>query len=72
MNNDSKNPANPLPTDTSGKPVNVVERDLQDRDDDTRAVDPRPSASRPAATPQKRRDRTQRGGWELISSAVKT
>ncbi|MET1069251.1 MAG: hypothetical protein ABWY28_14685 [Pseudomonas prosekii] len=39
MNNDSKNPANPLPTDTAGKPVNVVERDLQDRDDDTRAVD---------------------------------
>jgi hypothetical protein len=39
MNNDSKNPANPLPTDASGKPVNVVERDLEDRDDDTRAVD---------------------------------
>ena len=27
------------PTDASGKPVNVVERDLQDPDDDTRAVD---------------------------------
>lgn len=26
-------------TDASGKPVNVVERDLQDPDDDTRAVD---------------------------------
>jgi hypothetical protein len=25
--------------DSSGKPVNVVERDLADRDDDTRAVD---------------------------------
>lgn len=27
------------PTDTSGKPVNVVERDIEDPDDDTRAVD---------------------------------
>lgn len=27
------------PTDASGEPVNVVERDLEDRDDDTRAVD---------------------------------
>lgn len=35
-NRDSNN--NP-PTDVAGKPVNVVERDLQDRDDDTRAVD---------------------------------
>ena len=36
--NDSKTPNAP-PTDTSGKPVNVVERDLADRDDDTKAVD---------------------------------
>jgi hypothetical protein len=28
-----------LPTDTSGEPVNVVERDIEDTDDDTRAVD---------------------------------
>lgn len=27
------------PTDTSGKPVNVVERDIEDDDEDTRAVD---------------------------------
>jgi hypothetical protein len=27
------------PLDSSGKPVNVVERGLADRDDDTRAVD---------------------------------
>ncbi len=27
------------PTDTSGKPVNVVERDLKDDDESTRAVD---------------------------------
>ncbi|WP_296185526.1 hypothetical protein [Pseudomonas sp. UBA1879] len=32
-------PANAPPTDASGQPVNVVERDLADRDDDTRAVD---------------------------------
>jgi hypothetical protein len=38
MNNDEKTPNAP-PTDTSGKPVNVVERDLEDRDDDTEAVD---------------------------------
>lgn len=30
---------NDPPVDTSGKPVNVVERDLEDPDDDTRAVD---------------------------------
>ena len=35
MNNDSKAP----PTDMSGKPVNVVKRDLEDPDDDTRGVD---------------------------------
>lgn len=43
MSNDDRNastrPANAPPTDASGKPVNVVERDLEDRDDDTRAVD---------------------------------
>lgn len=37
------NPSDPQssgqPTDASGKPVNVVQRDLEDRDDDTRAVD---------------------------------
>ncbi|WP_095111991.1 hypothetical protein [Pseudomonas sp. Irchel 3H7] len=38
MNND-ENPPKAPPTDTSGKPVNVVERDLEDRDDDTEAVD---------------------------------
>ncbi|KPN92933.1 hypothetical protein [Pseudomonas nunensis] len=35
MNDESK----ATPTDASGKPVNVVERDLEDRDDDTRGVD---------------------------------
>lgn len=35
MNNESK----AMPTDTSGKPVNVVERDLEDEDSDTRGVD---------------------------------
>ncbi|WP_341958112.1 hypothetical protein [Pseudomonas sp. RC10] len=43
MSNDDRNastrPTNAPPTDASGKPVNVVERDLADRDDDTRAVD---------------------------------
>jgi hypothetical protein len=43
MSNDDRNastrPVNAPPTDASGKPVNVVERDLADRDDDTRAVD---------------------------------
>lgn len=32
-------PNNAPPKDTSGKPVNVVERDIEDRDDDTRGVD---------------------------------
>lgn len=31
--------SNNPPTDAAGKPVNVVERDLQDRDEDTLAVD---------------------------------
>ena len=39
MNNDDNKTPNAPPTDTSGKPVNVVERDLQDRDDDSAAVD---------------------------------
>ena len=30
---------NAPPTDTAGKPVNVVERDLEDGDRDTRGVD---------------------------------
>jgi len=43
MNNedvtDVDSTSNGQPTDASGKPVNVVERDLEDRDDDTRGVD---------------------------------
>jgi len=42
MSNDDRAPhiqPDALPTDASGKPVNVVERDLQDSDDDHRAVD---------------------------------
>jgi FlaG/FlaF family flagellin (archaellin) len=39
MNSDDSKTPNAPPTDTSGKPVNVVERDLEDRDDDTEAVD---------------------------------
>lgn len=42
MSNDDRTPpvqSDAPPTDGSGKPVNVVERDLQDPDDDTRAVD---------------------------------
>jgi hypothetical protein len=39
MNSDESKTPNAPPTDTSGKPVNVVERDLEDRDDDTEAVD---------------------------------
>lgn len=35
----SNRPFNAPPVDAGGKPVNVVERDLEDRDDDTRAVD---------------------------------
>lgn len=35
MNDESK----AMPTDASGKPVNVVERDLEDEDSDTRGVD---------------------------------
>lgn len=32
-------PSNAPPHDASGKPVNVVERDLHDHDDDSKAVD---------------------------------
>ncbi len=39
MSNDNNRPENAPPRDTSGKPVNVVERDLEDSDDDTRGVD---------------------------------
>ena len=41
MNDDRKSPvtSNAPPTDTSGKPVNVVQRDLVDRDNDTQGVD---------------------------------
>lgn len=44
---------NAPPTDTSGKPVNVVERDIADRDDDTRAVD---EAITPSSTRAKEQD----------------
>ncbi|EIK96193.1 hypothetical protein PMM47T1_12913 [Pseudomonas sp. M47T1] len=41
MSNDKCNDLaeNDPPRDTSGKPVNVLQRDLDDADDDTRAVD---------------------------------
>jgi hypothetical protein len=39
MNSNDNKASNAPPTDTSGKPVNVVERDLEDRDDDIEAVD---------------------------------
>ncbi|MFJ3525488.1 hypothetical protein ACIPO9_23660 [Pseudomonas sp. NPDC090203] len=44
MNNDAKKqtvpPSSPSQSvDTSGKPVDVVKRDLEDGDDDTRAID---------------------------------
>jgi len=44
MKDDSSNPAAPLSSharsvDASGKPVDVIKRDLQDGDDKTRAVD---------------------------------
>lgn len=46
MNNDDRvndldreTATNAPPVDTSGKPVNVVERDLEDTDRDTRGVD---------------------------------
>jgi len=39
--------------DSSGKPVNVVERDIEDTDDDTRAVD---EVITPASTRAKEQD----------------
>lgn len=36
---ESQATSNAPPTDTSGKPVNVVERDLQDRDGEAEGVD---------------------------------
>jgi hypothetical protein len=36
---ESESTSNAPPTDTSGKPVNVVERDLQDADRNTQGVD---------------------------------
>jgi hypothetical protein len=39
--------------DSSGKPVNVVERDIEDTDDDTRAVD---EAITPTSTRAKEQD----------------
>lgn len=35
---DSETTSNAPPTDTSGKPVNVVERDLKDKDSDAEGV----------------------------------
>ncbi|MCW8277880.1 hypothetical protein IMF27_21750 [Pseudomonas sp. PCH199] len=37
--NESKSPSNAPPTDTSGNTVNVVERDLDDANSDTKGVD---------------------------------
>ncbi|MFJ2540258.1 hypothetical protein [Pseudomonas sp. NPDC087614] len=39
MNSNDDKTMNAQPTDASGKPVNVVERDLEDKDSDTQAVD---------------------------------
>ncbi|UWF51495.1 hypothetical protein NYP20_11235 [Pseudomonas sp. N3-W] len=41
MNNDDSvnRESNAPPTDASGQPVNVVERDLEDSDSDTKGVD---------------------------------
>lgn len=38
-NDGAQTPSNAPPTDTSGKPVHVVERDLADTDSDTKGVD---------------------------------
>ena len=35
----STTPSNAPPTDAEGRPVNVVERDLQDPDNDSRGID---------------------------------
>ncbi|WP_339499066.1 hypothetical protein [Pseudomonas silesiensis] len=53
--NDGESPAtsNAPPTDTSGKPVNVVERDIEDRDGDTRGAD---ESITPSSTRTKEQD----------------
>lgn len=53
--NDVESPAtsNAPPTDMSGKPVNVVERDLEDSDSDTRGVD---ESITPSSTRTKEQD----------------
>jgi len=59
MNNDDRDNdgestmSNAPPTDSSGKPVNVVERDLEDRDRHTRAVD---ESITPSSTRTKEQD----------------
>ena len=59
MNNDDRDndgestTSNAPPTDSSGKPVNVVERDLEDRDRDTRTVD---ESITPSSTRTKEQD----------------
>jgi hypothetical protein len=52
ISDDSKTPNAP-PTDNSGEPVNVVERDLEDRDDDPEAVD---KVITPSSTREKEQD----------------
>ena len=53
--NDIQSPAtsNAPPTDASGKPVNVVERDIEDRDSDTKGVD---ESITPSSTRTKEQD----------------
>lgn len=64
MNNDdsdndagSQATSNAPPTDTLGKPVNVVERDLQDADSDTKGVD---ETITPSSTQTKEQDTEER------------
>jgi hypothetical protein len=60
MNNDdrdndveSQTTSNAPPTDTFGKPVNVVERDIEDGDSDTQGVD---ESITPSSTRTKEQD----------------
>lgn len=59
MNNEESNRTSPderssgQPTDTSGRPVNVVERDIEDKDQDTRGVD---EVITPSSTRSKEQD----------------
>ena len=60
MNNDDRDndvepqaTSNAPPTDSSGKPVNVVERDIEDRDSDTQGVD---ESITPSSTRTKEQD----------------